>query len=364
MAVGFSLPGEPFKLTPEDMGRTDYGKAIQQGFQTFMQGQKAKYTPKTLAEELLKTQISNKLEGAKVPYADRQAAADLQLKQGNVNLLPLRQKLMQAQAERQQQLANLPFGGQLSGAPKEAFALEMLKRQQGEDSQVYQNAKQAYDLAQAGKRGTIDYHQSLIESAPKRASTQLTKSALELNEAQRGFLPGSNEQIQLSPQQQQEKIGQLNLKLQKETTDLQTRQKVHYATNIDKTIDAIENIGLDNLTQYSGPSGHLKYIKDVKDASLGRPSKSYEAYTNAATASQVLAHQVRQFYGDSIQPSMIAKLEQMTNPESWIKTPQLAKSNFNTVKNILESETQTYRDALRNIQQREKHKDNDPLGIR
>ena len=41
-------------------------------------------------------------------------------------------------------------------------------------------------------------------------------------------------------------------------------------------------------------------------------------------------------------------LEEITNPASWTKNPELAKRKYNTVKNILEQETETYRSGLHN----------------
>jgi len=68
--MALNLPGVPFKLNASDVGAPDYQSAMQQGFKTsFMPGQ--------LAQDLLRTQIANKLESAKIPYADRLAKANL-----------------------------------------------------------------------------------------------------------------------------------------------------------------------------------------------------------------------------------------------------------------------------------------------
>jgi hypothetical protein len=53
--------------------------------------------------------------------------------------------LLEAQAQRQQQLANQPLGGMLSGVAKESYAIDQLRQQYGENHPVYKNAKQAFD---------------------------------------------------------------------------------------------------------------------------------------------------------------------------------------------------------------------------
>jgi hypothetical protein len=64
----------PFRLTAgEAGGMPDIQEALQKGF-------KSAYMPSQMSQNLLKTQIANRLESAKVPYADRMAKADLAYK--------------------------------------------------------------------------------------------------------------------------------------------------------------------------------------------------------------------------------------------------------------------------------------------
>ncbi len=82
--MALNLAYSPHPLTASRMGTPDYGKALQQGYQTFIQGQKAAATPKMLAEEYLRSQIANKLNNAKVPYADQMAKSQLEHLQSQV----------------------------------------------------------------------------------------------------------------------------------------------------------------------------------------------------------------------------------------------------------------------------------------
>lgn len=65
--MALNIPGVPFRPSSSV---PDYQDAIQKGY-------KSAFMPGQLSQELLKTQIANKLEQAKVPYADRLAKAGL-----------------------------------------------------------------------------------------------------------------------------------------------------------------------------------------------------------------------------------------------------------------------------------------------
>ena len=134
------------------------------------------------------------------------------------------------------------------------------------------------------------------------------------------------------------------LKRLKDVSDAQARQKALYATNIDQTLKFINP---DDLTQYSGIMGSLKKHVEQAQSAFGSPSDKYQNYLQAANASHMLAKQVRQFYGDSIRPSMIARLEHITNPESWDRDPETAKKIFMQTKKILQTELATYRNAFK-----------------
>jgi hypothetical protein len=70
--MALNLPTIGFRLNnAEAGGMPDLQDAMQKGF-------KSAYMPGQLAENLLQTQIANRLESAKVPYADRMAKANLE----------------------------------------------------------------------------------------------------------------------------------------------------------------------------------------------------------------------------------------------------------------------------------------------
>jgi hypothetical protein len=159
---------------------------------------------------------------------------------------------------------------------------------------------------------------------------------------------GIPQQNQLAPGNPQELSDAYGLTRLKQTTDSATRQKNLYATNVEKTID---NINVDDLTKYSGVKGATEYASEKSKDALGFPtSDDFKKFNEAMNASQFLASQARQFYGESIQPGMRKKLEDLTNPSSWMRSPETAKTLFNNTKKILGQEMQTYRDAMKSTE--------------
>lgn len=132
--------------------------------------------------------------------------------------------------------------------------------------------------------------------------------------------------------------------LLKKTTDPQARAKLLYAANIDKTLAQIDP---DALTQYAGFAGSLEKLAQEGLAPFSKESKNYDNYQSNVSLTKLLAKQVRQFYGDSIRPTVAKGLKELSNPATWKDNPKLAKKKYNTFVNLLRRETQTYRSAMK-----------------
>lgn len=250
-------------------------------------------------------------------------------------------KLRNAQAQREQARANLPFGGEIPPGPAgQTVGLEMVKSLYGENSPQYQQAKSAYDLNTQSIHSRVNYQNTLSGTANKRASTNLGKTAQELEDVRRGVLPGTD--IPLSEEDQKYYEGKYGLALLKPTTDADTRKRNLYAHNVDITLSKINPQA---LTQYSGLRGGINLMKDMKDAQTGKASPQYKAYEQSLTNARLLSKQVRQFYGDSITPAVQEGLKALTNPSTWLKSPEIALQNYNTFVDTLRSESKTYQQA-------------------
>lgn len=340
--MAFSIPNGAFRLNAEESGgQPDYQKALENVFNNV-------YKPRTMQAQLLDAQLQNKI---KQPYADNAEEAfrtDMDYKRA------LMQQAMQS---------GNPFM-RLAGPAKEAYSLELLKNQLGEDSPAYQTAKQQYDLEQESQKGLNTYRQGLAESMNKRSSSNLGKLNQEEDDVLLGFEPNTNRQNEITPERQEELLGQYALAKQKVSTDTDTRKKALFASNIDKTVDSINK---EDLTRFAGLNGAIKLKQQEAKAitNPGSESEEYRKYLESANKAQLLAKQVRQFYGDSIQPAMLQQLQKLANPATWRNNPEIASRLFDSFTGLLKQETGTYRGALRNKKEFEGQNSNhDPLSLR
>ncbi len=190
-----------------------------------------------------------------------------------------------------------------------------------------------------------DYRKALTESMGKRSSTSLGKTYQELADIDAGYAPGTNRQVQINPEIQEDLRGKYQLQMQKQVSDADARKKTLFASNIDKTIDSINK---KDLTRFAGIDGAIK-LKEQELKSMTNPgseSKEYRSYLENANKASLLAKQVRQFYGDSIQPAMLEKINKLTNPATWRNNPEIAMQLYDSFVGLLKQETGTYRGAL------------------
>lgn len=272
------------------------------------------------------------------------------------------------------------YYGQLhpSGDVANALYIEQIGRREGYDSPAYLNAKAAHDLSLQNRSSMIDWRGTQQQLAPFRATTALGRSIAEgqgrgaLDVAPR--VPGGGSRNASSGSlgtgapamhrgQQwydaegnpvyppdsygQEDDGYDDEKAQayeqdiaKKTTDSDARKRYLYATNIDKTRERIDP---KDLLAYSGLEGTGRLLRDHSLAQRGKAPAQLLSHQKALTGAKTLAKQVRQFYGDSIQPEMEKKLTLLTNPATWYKTPDIAMAEFEAFNDILDAETETYR---------------------
>jgi hypothetical protein len=272
-----------------------------------------------------------------------------------------------SEAQQAEQKANLPFGGaNVPGPAGQVVALEMVKRLYGENSPQFQRALNAYNLEQESTGSRINYQNVLAGTAPQRMLTPHGKSIEEEANVSGGLQPTGQAWSQAAPASASELAGGYQLLRQKGQTDAQARARNLNASNIDKTISMIDP---DALTKYSGLKGTVQKGIEAAKTPLGKESGDYRNYKKSMQKAELLATQVRQFYGDSIQPVMIERLERLTNPSTWKSNPELAKAMYLELVKVLKAETGTYRQAMKSTKpytgesEESASKNYDPLGL-
>lgn len=321
---------------------------------------------------------------APIPLPESGMDAFMGAAQGSQNILNgiMQRKLLEAQAQRQQAMAQLPFGGaNVPGPAGQIVGLEMVKRFYGENSPQYAAAKQAFDASMRSTGARADYENALTKSMGIRYTTPQGRQIIEQSNVSQGYSPAgtpigqpiapgqapynpdaiNNQQNTNNPILNAYKLHQM-----KQNVPAQVLNRNLFASNIEKTFN---NLNPDDLTSYAGLKGVTDRAKDAALAASGNAPTRYVKYQQALTASNLLAKQVRQFYGTSITPEMDNQLNSLTNPGTWINNPQIAKAKFNKFKSILGQEMQTYRQATQGTgiytgQNNNTAQSNDPLGIR
>lgn len=171
----------------------------------------------------------------------------------------------------------------------------------------------------------------------KRNLTPLGKKFDELREIREGKFPGTNDK--LNPQQQREMESKTMLSLIKDTTDPRLREQLVKGNNMNITLGSIN---VPKLVSYSGIEG--EFIDKPLDAILegfGEGSEQYQDYIQEVNKANFAAKQMRQYLGDSIQPSAQAKLDKLTKPEAWNVSKETAEKNFNFMKELYDQEVNT-----------------------
>jgi len=289
-----------------------------------IEGAEAQYAPD-------KYKFANQIQEAKARYAAEQEQSEIALRRAQAHHA-------NSQAE---------YGG-ATGPAAEALSLEFIKRTNGENSEVYQNAKKRYELDMRSKEVLNENRKELTKNAGKRFSTPLGKLQQERAEIEAGYMPGtmnSDNPVPLNPEAQQVLLGEVDNKILKTNTDAQSRIKNIYATNIEKTVD---NIHVDDLVRYGGLAGGVAKKIEQGKALVGKESEDYKKFQENMTAVEFLASQIRQFYGDSVQPEKLRELKELANPATWVNNPEVAKRKYNKAVSILKQELKTYRDAMKN----------------
>lgn len=240
-----------------------------------------------------------------------------------------------------------------SGDVANAMYVEQLRNQYGENDPRYLQAKRAHEMQLSARQSLMDYRTQLSNLAPYRAATPEEK----LIAAQKGQgvlqtfgnKGGENQRVEAGMVSgedghriSEEEAKVYNQALGKKTTDAAIRNKIPYAKNVKITLDSINP---DALVQYSGPEGSMRYGMDTLKAALGNPTPQFMEYQKALSSAKTLSKQLRQFWGDSIQPSATEKIDQLTNPSHWLKNPDVAKQQFEQLKQITDQELETFYNA-------------------
>jgi len=139
-----------------------------------------------------------------------------------------------------------------------------------------------------------------------------------------------------------------DLQIQKTTTDSDTRKRSLLASNLEKSMDALNS---DDIVRYSGPAGTVKLAKEQALDAAGHPSKEYLKYKEAQIAAEYETSELRQFFGDSITPEVRRHISMLTNPSALAKSPEAAKRQLEKSRSIVRKQLETFRGGLKSTKE-------------
>ncbi len=137
----------------------------------------------------------------------------------------------------------------------------------------------------------------------------------------------------------QNEANQTELKILKDTTDPNTRKRVLYSTNVDKTIHRVNAFAPDALS-FSSPVGKFEKSGDATLAFFGHTTPSYQNLINFNKSLDLMKEQIVQFYDLSKEPQkgeearkLFATMNFKANPQQALDTLRNVEQTYNVERN-------------------------------
>jgi len=161
-------------------------------------------------------------------------------------------------------------------------------------------------------------------------------------------IPVSGQQQVISPQAQAIALA-ARAGLSKGVTPATQQNRAYYGANALQTMNMIMP-NLDSASKFTGLMGKQKETEGYLKSALGfKADDNYNKYQQFKQGATILADQIRQFYGASITPQMVDRIEKLINPPIGI-SPNAYKDNFNFLRNVLLKEHGTVTKSIGYIQ--------------
>ena len=273
--------------------------------------------------------IGNALKAYKGGMEMRQAPRNNELanalKESQTNLL-------NAQTENEQNWGGL---SKLSGPAAQAASYHKLLEIYGEDHPLVQMAKERLDSQLAHEKATTANSEMLTRTGDFRFATTPVKQEYERREVERGIMPGTGGKETLNEDEALKLGNYIDLLQFKKVTDPGTRAKLISGAQAHITKDKINP---DDAFVYSGIAGNIQKKIDQGKSLSGYETEKYTKFEEQMSNLKFFRHQLRSFYGESITPTASKDLDMLINPNSWLKTPAIAKAKFKALADLFDKE--------------------------
>ena len=130
--------------------------------------------------------------------------------------------------------------------------------------------------------------------------------------------------------------------LLKSTNTSQNLNKIQFGSQVEQTLANMLPYE-PAMEYYTGIEGRGKLLADKLKSASGVTTPEYAAYQAYRTHAETAAAGIRQYWGDSIQPSVKESINDLTNPSSWDKGPDAVRAKLNSVITNFNSELEQRR---------------------
>ena len=295
-----------------------------------LKGYKASQEPKKMAQEQEQRELLNK--GKKFDVEHQQEKFDIE-KQYKEALMAKARQLAKGGANRVNPNGTVA-NEEYIWNQKHPQGTPLTPEEQIEHNKLLQDA---FEAELEGKKERTNRTKVLNDTQENRAKrSPVAQIHYDIHQIDKGLMPGTKDK--LTPQQQGSMKNDLLLDIVKKSTDPAMRQQLKAATDMNITLSTIDSGA---LTGYSGLKGKVVKLGDSLKSQFGKGSQQYDKYLLEQNKAMFAAKQMRAYLKSSIQPSEQMKLEKLSAPEAWNVTPEVAKKNFEFMRDLYKRETQT-----------------------
>ena len=281
----------------------------------------------------------------KTRYGFPQQEADLQKSLIESKYLPQEKEtnlaLKQEQIKRQQQLSQMPFGGQhVPGVAGEIVGLELLKQQYGEDSPQYQLGKRNLESQIKGRESLSTMRESPYRFAPTQQKNILSfedQLQKEFPQYDRNTISQmSNAYLQGEKELNGQELPDLSSQSQYLKNNIQKASSTAFLQNqaaaLSNTVNELKNIDIEPIKHFAGLKGKADYIAQksgIKPRS--QEWRDYNAFKNVQSI--LIMDTLRNSLKTSIVPGYVYEtIGKFSNPndEMW-DDPQQVQKKWDTL---------------------------------
>ena len=149
-------------------------------------------------------------------------------------------------------------------------------------------------------------------------------------------------QTKMSPQ---EVANNMQNALLKSTNTASNLNKIQFGSQVEQSLSNMMPFE-PAMEYYTGPKGRAQLISDKAKVMAGFPATpEYNAYIAYQNHAEQAAKQMRQYWGDSIQPKNLESLSILTDPSAWDKDPSSVRAALNSTISNFNSELEQRRKA-------------------